>query len=410
MNKLEQIEKRLAEIDELVKAANSADEIRKLSEESEDLIEQRELIQKLETRKSKATAINEGTATATVIERSGNNTEEEALEKRAAEAKASGRVVIPAAEVRSFIQRELRSITLATGTLAKSTGVDQLQGMFNQVSSVINQVRTKDLTGAGIWDVPYKTATQAAGTRTDGVINGSPTDPTFKVARIQPKIINVLSYVSKNISKLTPVMYEQEVINGALTALKSKINEYILSGDGATFYGMKNAVNTDSEAISQTLEVSSTTIDANFLSTVVFSYGGNENLGANARLFLNKLDLKALGEVRGTNEKKRLFEITPDATNPNTGTIKDGGLVVPYTIDSTLTALSTATKGATAIKTMVYGDPMNYMLGLFGDYAVEVSKDYKFAEGLLTINGEVLAGGNAVVDDGFVVVTLEATE
>ena len=144
-------------------------------------------------------------------------------------------------------------------------------------------------------------------------------------------------------------------------------------------------------------------IDEKTLRKIVLSYGGDENVGASARLYLNKSDLIAFGDVRGS-DKKPVYEITPDAGNPNTGIIKDGGLAVPYTINSNLTALAGTAQSNTAVtNTMVYGDPANYELGLFGDYTIEVSKDYKFAEGLLTVMGEVLAGGNLIKHNGFLV-------
>ena len=74
-----------------------------------------------------------------------------------------------------------------------------------------------------------------------------------------------------------------------------------------------------------------------------------------------------------------------------------------------MTALSSSTRGSSAIQTMVYGDPSCYKLGLFGDYEVNVSEDYKFAEGLLAIRGEAMVGGNVVIKNGFVIVTLAAT-
>ena len=104
-----------------------------------------------------------------------------------------------------------------------------------------------------------------------------------------------------------------------------------------------------------------------------------------------------------------MYEITPEASNPNVGTIKTGGLIVPYTICSSLTSLSKATKGKTKIQTMIYGDPANFELALFGDYTVEVFRETKAIEGMLTVIGEQMAGGNVIVDGGFVVVTLEAT-
>ena len=37
---------------------------------------------------------------------------------------------------------------------------------------------------------------------------------------------------------------------------------------------------------------------------------------------------------------------------------------------------------------------------------VAVSDDYKFGEGLLTVRGEVVLGGNVVADKGFLIVNL----
>src|SRR5699024_8780005 len=122
--------------------------------------------------------------------------------------------------------------------------------------------------------------------------------------------------------------------------------------------------------------------------------GGDEELGGNCRLYLNKKDLLALGKLRGTNEKRRLFDIVPDAANPNTGTIREGGTIVPYSISSKLTALSASVKGSSAIQTMVYGDPMNYDLGLFGAYTVRVDESVKAVERMLTILGDAMVGGN----------------
>ena len=141
----------------------------------------------------------------------------------------------------------------------------------------------------------------------------------------------------------------------------------------------------------------------------MFAYGGDENIGSNATLYLNKADLIAFGDVRGTNEKKAVYEIIPDGSNPNTGIIKDGGLSVRYCINSECKALTGSTKGSAPIKTMVYGDPGNYKLDLFGDYEVRVSEDYKFGERLLAVLGEVMLGGNIICDKGFVVVTLSGT-
>ena len=55
---------------------------------------------------------------------------------------------------------------------------------------------------------------------------------------------------------------------------------------------------------------------------------------------------------------------------------------------------------------MLYGDPMNFEVGLFGDYTIRVDSSYKAADRLLTILGDAMVGGNLIVDKGFVVATL----
>ena len=66
-----------------------------------------------------------------------------------------------------------------------------------------------------------------------------------------------------------------------------------------------------------------------------------------------------------------------------------------------LPALS-ASGTAAASYCMAYGKPYAYQLDLFGPYSVEVSRDYKFAEGLLAVMGEAMIGGNVVTENGFI--------
>ena len=93
-------------------------------------------------------------------------------------------------------------------------------------------------------------------------------------------------------------------------------------------------------------------------------------------------------------------------TSANEGVIDDSGSTTPYGIMKDLTALSTATAGSAAIPTMIYGDPANYMLGLFGGFTIRIDESYKAAERLNTILGDVFVGGNVVVDKGFVIANL----
>ncbi len=217
--------------------------------------------------------------------------------------------------------------------------------------------------------------------------------------------------MDRNISRLTPANYYAKVFAMAMKALRRDTVKMIFNGDGQAsnndMYGIKTAVNMAGDSIYATLEAD--TVDADLLTELMFAYGGDEELGGSCRLYLNKKDLLALGKIRGTNEKRRLFDIVPDAGNPNTGTIREGGTIVPYSIASNLTALTGADAASAAVQTMVYGDPMNYELGLFGDYTVRVDESIKGVERMLTILGDAMVGGNLIVHHGFVVATVPKT-
>ena len=311
-----------------------------------------------------------------------------------------------------------KSVTVATGTLAQPTGAGTniRDPLGNGVGAIIDQVYVQDLTGMSSYLEPYVISEFGASGADVGTSAGTArtasTDPTFGVAKIAPYELTTTSYVDRNISRLTPANYYAKVYAMAMRAMRRDTVKMIFNGDGQStnndMFGIKTAKNVAGNAIYATLEVDA--VDADLLTELMFAYGGNEELGGNCRLYLNKADLLALGKLRGTNEKRRLFDIVPDAGNPNIGTIREGGTIVPYSIASTLTALSGSTAGAAAIQAMVYGDPMNYELGLFGDYTVRVDESVKAVERMLTILGDAMVGGNLIVDKGFVVATVAATD
>ena len=310
-----------------------------------------------------------------------------------------------------------KSVTMATGTLAQPTGADTniRDPLGNGVGAIIDQVYVQDLTGMASYLEPYVIsefdASGADVATAAGTARTASSDPTFGVAKISPYELTTTSYVDRNISRLTPANYYAKTFAMAMRALRRDTVKMIFNGDGQStnndMFGIKTAKNVAGSTIFSTLNV--TAVDADLLTNLMFAYGGDEELGGNCRLYLNKADLLALGKLRGTNEKRRLFDIVPDAGNPNTGTIREGGTIVPYSIASNLTALSGSSAGSSAIQTMVYGDPMNYELGLFGDYTVRVDESVKAVERMLTILGDAMVGGNLIVDKGFVVATLAAT-
>lgn len=306
----------------------------------------------------------------------------------------------------------MNSVTLATGTLVEPTGAGSniRDPLGNVVSSIVDQVYVQNLTGMGSFLEPYviseidakggKVSTNAGKARTTS------TDPTFGVAKISPYELNVTQFVDRNISRLSPADYYGKIYNMAMRAMRRKLAALIVNGDGQAspdMFGIKNAKNVAGAAITADVDISA--IDENLLDTLFFRYGSDEAIGQNARLLLNKTDLAAIGKLRNS-DKQRVFKINPAAGNPNIGTIEDGGNIVPYTIVSDLTALSASKQTTSPIQTMLYGDPANYELGLFGDYTVRVDDSVKAVERMVTILGDAMVGGNLIVDKGFVIANL----
>lgn len=323
--------------------------------------------------------------------RNGQTNETEARAKAFAE---NGKTVVNATE--------LRSVLLTTESIAKPVGVGEGATPHGAVSSIVDQVKHEDCEGMGAFKEPVIWAYGDADVGTDGQL-ANESDPQFKTVDIVPCEVNILTYISKQIKKQSPVKYEEKVRECALVALRKKVASLIVNGTGINQpSGIFNATTTDKLAMVATVEASA--ITETTLTDLVFGYGGDETAGGAGVLYLNKKDLMAFGAVRGS-DKKPVYEITPNGENPNTGVIKLGGLSVNYCINSAIKAFADAEAGA---KCMTYGAPANYELGIFGDFEVTVSEDYKFGEGMLTVRGDVMLGGNVSVRDGFVVLTKTA--
>ena len=296
-----------------------------------------------------------------------NNDAQKQVEARAKQLHESGKAVIDNAEA--------RAVLVSAGKLATPTEVNGINDIVGaRVSSIVDMVKVVDASGMGAYKVAYQKTDAAAATTAEGdAYNES--EPTFDFVEIKPQTETVLSYISKQARKQTPLAYSAKVNESALVALRRRaaaiITENLLASE-------------------LNVALDATALDEKFLRKVALSYGGDESVVGAAVLQINKADLIALGDVRGS-DKKPVYEITPDATNPNTGIIKDGGLAVTYVINSNLTGKQ------------VYGQMKNFELALFSNYEINVSEDFAFNKGLLAISGDVQLGGDVTVQGGFVV-------
>lgn len=379
--RIKEIEERLAAI---AKEAEGDDaDLEALSRETDELTEERAaLITKEESRKSLLGKIADGTlgtASGTPVPQ----TETEEL-RHAKEFAKTNKMSMDAAQ--------MRSVLLSGGTLATPTKVSGINDLPGTVCSIIDMVTVEDCTGMSADKVALITADSSASANTEGSA-ASASEPTFAFVTIQPTTYSLASYVSNEISRQSPLNYAEKVRASAVKALRRKAASVVTTAALSSAYAD---------------EIIASQITASTLRTIAMTYGADEEVTGNGVLFLNKTDLIAFGDVRGTNEKKPVYEITPDSTNPNTGIIKDGGLSVRYCINPNCYALTGGTNtSTTATKpTMFYGVPGAIKLDLFGQMEVKASEDYKFAEDLLAILGKASFGAALVVKGGIIKVSI----
>lgn len=324
-------------------------------------------------------------------------------EERGSQLIKGGDIVFSQQELRRGIRNIARvdnSITLATGSLAQPTGVGSEihDSLGSAVSAIIDQVSVEDLTGMGslleMYEISPLTAKGGKVTTNAGKARAESDGPTFGKAKIAPYELNVTTYVDRNIYRMSPVAVYEYVRRKAMRAMRYETCKLIINGDGQStpdMYGITNAKNTDSANIFASVDALAK--DAEIFDKLYFAYGGDEVMGFGARVFLTKSTLHTLAKMRNSN-MERVFKIIYDSSSPSTGVIDDGGSKIPFTLIP-----GTGTQ-------IMYGDPMNYKLGLFGEYSVRLDESIMGKERMFTILGDAFVGGNLVVDKGMVVGTL----
>ncbi len=380
--RLKEIEERLSAIAKEVDADGA--DLEALSREADELKEERDaIVAKEEKRQSILSKIAEGTVGTPSAMQTPAITESEE-QRNAVEFVKSNRMTMDAPT--------MRSVLLSGGTLATPTKVSGINDLPGTPCSIVDMVTVEDCTGMSADKVALVTVDSSASANTEGnAATGS--EPTFAYVSITPATYSLVSYVSNEIQRQSPLNYADKVRASAVKALRRKAAAVITTAAITSTHGT---------------EIIAASVGATTLRDIVLNYGADEEVVGNGVLFLNKTDLIAFGDVRGTNEKKAVYEITPDAGNPNVGIIRDGGLSVKYCINPNCTALTGTTNTSTTatLPTMFYGVPSALKLDLFGPMEVKASEDYKFAEDLLAVLGKASFGAGLVVKGGVVKVSL----
>lgn len=382
MSRIQEIEERLAAIRQETETEGA--DLDALSEEVDTLTQERTaLIDKENRRNDILSRIADGTAgTRSAVQPP--QLEESAELRSAREFAATNRMTMEVPE--------MRSVLLSGGTIATPTKVSGINDLPGGVCSIVDMVTVEDCTGMSADKVALVTADSSASANTEGSA-ATESNPTFAFVNITPATYSLVSYVSNEIERQSPLNYKEKVRASAVKALRRKAAAVLTT-----------AAITSTHAD----EIIAASIDATTLRKITMNYGADDEVTGNAVLFLNKTDLIAFGDVRGTNEKKAVYEITPDANNPNIGIIKDGGLSVKYCINPNCTALTGTTNSSTTatLPTMFYGTPTALKLDLFGPMQVKASTDYKFAEDMLAVLGKASFGAGLTVKKGIIKVSL----
>ena len=309
-----------------------------------------------------------------------NAVETNVAEERAQAFATAHKMTIDNAEARA-------AVLVSGGTIAQPVGVSGINGLYPQVSSIVDMVKVVDASNmGGGYKIAYQITDAAASAHTEGGDIGE-SEPTFGLLTVNAEDVALVSYISNKVRRQSPLTYEAKVRESAMVALRQYASKKIIAALTAS-------------AITESLSI--TAIAADTLRKIALSLGGDEAVAGNAVLLLNKSDLIAFGDVRGSNEKKAVYEIIPDTANPNTGIIKDGGLSVKYVLNNNCPAVASADASA---KCMFYGNPQAIELAMFGDYEVATSEDYKFGQDMLTVRGAASVGAAMGTYKGFVAVT-----
>jgi len=269
---------------------------------------------------------------------------------------------------------ETRAVLVSGGKIATPTEVGGINDAFTQVSSIVDMVKVVDCTGMGAYKVAFIKSGSKATKHTEGSA-AAESEPDQDFATITPEDASIVTYISRQVKKQSPLLYEAKTREQALLALRGYTETLIM---------------TKIKASKQTKTIAASAITEKTLRNIALSYGGAKGVEGGATLALTKETLLAFGDVRGSQDKKAVYEITP-GSDPNTGTIKDGGLSVPYCLVEDLAA-----------NELVYGKMHCFELGLFGDYEILASEDHAIDKLMITIVGNVELGGEVTTHEGFI--------
>lgn len=285
-----------------------------------------------------------------------------------------------------------RTVTVSSSSLIVPTKYkDNIEGTFQQYSSLVDNVKQVNLNGGESYKAPYEIGVADATAGTEGTAAAGGQETTFGYVDIPKAKIVAYAELSEEVKKLPSANYAEMVVNGVTTSIKKKIAKDIMTGAGGAnaFTGIFST-NEANKCVLTSDDVELTAIDENTLSTLVGAVGGEEAIEGNICLILSKKDVLAFAQLRDLATGAKLHEV--DFVRQTI----DG---IPYFINSACKSVATAGVGEYC---MACGILSSFEEAIFSDLEIQESMDYKFKEGIISYRGVVFAGGAVTKYRGFV--------
>lgn len=382
------------EMEELRKEIEALKDVEIEEEKTEEVVDERNLlkgaIEDLEKRNlSNAKVIEKPVKEERKVD------EKELIEQRAKDLKEGKAIKI------AFDNEEQRSVSVSGGTiLVPKKYKNEISESFNAVSGMVDMLNTVPLNGGESYSVAFEKGYGEGDYTTEG---GEYHDIDVETDYVETGRAKITSYieVTKEVKKLPAENYLALISKRVTSAIKKKIGAQVIVGAGTT-NTIKGIYNADTKVMptdAKTSDIELKGIDADTLNEITFAYGGDEDVEAPQTLILSKEDLKAFAKVK-TADGKFVYSITKNGAR---GTIsyKDGGLAVPFVINSACNSISNSatTEGK---YTMLYGSLMDFELPVFSDLEVQESTDYQFKKGMICYRADAIIGGTVSKYNGFV--------
>ena len=388
---MEELRRLQAELDSI------KEEERKAEEEKTKLEEERALLRKnAESIEVKENTEDRSLIGANKINKPGE--EERKMEEDKKVLEERGQALKEGKQIK--VDYEDRAVTVSSGSvLVEKKYKRTIDESFQGVSALVDRVNSIQLDGGDSYSVPFEKSYGEGEGKAEGE-DYAETEPETDYVETGRAKITAYTEITKELTKLPNANYQALVIKRVRDAIRKKMGKQIITGNG-TSNTIKGIYNADEKVLpkSEGADIEIETIDADTLNTIVFAYGGDEAIEDEQELILNKKDIEAFSKVKDASGRF-VYKIT---RNGQTGRIgyAQGGVEVPYTINSACKALSDSATGNGDF-TMIYGALSSFELPVFSPLEIEESRDYQFKKGIIAYRGDVTIGGTVAKYKGFV--------